>query len=97
MKSDLDQRMQTNNLDAIIIIGNATHNPPMYYLTGGGHIANATLIKKRGNPPVLFCNPMEREEGSKSGLKVIPYSTYNFDSLSQGSPGRSDTCHRAPL
>lgn len=89
MKSDLDVRMQTNNLDAIMVIGNATHNPPMVYLTGGGHIANATLIKKRGSPPVLFCNPMEREEGSKSGFEVIPYSTYNFESLlkeAQGDP-----------
>jgi Xaa-Pro aminopeptidase len=87
MKSELDQRMQTNNLDAIFVIGNATHNPPMYYLTGGGHIANATLIKKRGSPPVLFCNPMEREEGSKSGLKVIPYSTYNLESLLKEAQG----------
>ena len=33
MKSDLDALMQTKNLDAILVIGNATHNPPMYYLT----------------------------------------------------------------
>jgi Xaa-Pro aminopeptidase len=89
MKSDLDARMQTKNLDAIIVIGNATHNPPMYYLTGGGHISDATLIKKRGSQPVLFCNDMEREEGSRSGLKVIPYSTYHYESLlkeAQGDP-----------
>jgi Xaa-Pro aminopeptidase len=89
MKSDLDVRMQSNSLDAIIVIGNATHNPPMYYLTGGGHISGATLIKKRGSQPVLYCNDMEREEGSKSGLKVIPYSTYSNDSLlkeAQGDP-----------
>jgi Xaa-Pro aminopeptidase len=87
MKSDLDLRMQANNLDAIIVIGNATHNPPMYYLTGGGHIANAILIKKRGDQPVLYCNDMEREEGSKSGLKVIPYSTYNFEALLKEAQG----------
>ena len=29
MKSDLDAQMQTKNLDAILVIGNATHNPPM--------------------------------------------------------------------
>ncbi len=81
MKSDLDALMQTKELDAILVIGNATHNPPMYYLTGGGHVSGATLIKKRGSEPVLFCNDMEREEAAKSGLKVIPYSTYNYDSL----------------
>ena len=89
MKSDLDSRMQANNLDAIIVIGNATHNPPMYYLTGGGHITGAILIKKRGSQPVLYCNDMEREEASKSGLKVIPYSTYNFDSLLKEAQGDS--------
>ena len=89
MKSDLDARMQTNNLDAIIVIGNATHNPPMYYLTGGGHISGATLIKKRGSDPVLYCNDMERGEAAKSGLKVIPYSTYNNDSLFKEAKGDS--------
>jgi Xaa-Pro aminopeptidase len=89
MKSDLDALMHTKKLDAFLVIGNATHNPPMVYLTGGGHVTGATLIKKRGSEPVLYCNDMEREEAAKSGLKVIPYSTYNFDSLlkeAQGDP-----------
>ena len=72
MKSDLDALMSAKNLDAIIITGNADHNPPMYYLTGGGHISNATLIKKRGGDSVLFCNAMERDEAAKTGLKIIP-------------------------
>ena len=71
MKSDLDALMQSRNLDALLVLGNATHNPPMYYLTGGGHVSNAVLIKKRGDPGVLFCNDMERDEAAKSGLKVI--------------------------
>ncbi|MBI4731535.1 MAG: aminopeptidase P family protein [Chloroflexi bacterium] len=89
MKSDLDALMQSKSLDAILVIGNATHNPPMYYLTGGGHVSAATLIKKRGNEAVLFCNDMERDEAAKSGLKIIPYSTYNYESLlkeAQGDP-----------
>ncbi|MBL8100762.1 MAG: aminopeptidase P family protein [Anaerolineales bacterium] len=72
MKSDLDALMQARNLDAFVIFGNAEHNPPMYYMTGGGHINKAVLIKKRGEDPVLYCNAMEREEAEKSGLKVIP-------------------------
>ena len=72
MKSDLDNLMQSKNLDAILITGNADHNPPMYYMTGGGHISAATLIKKRGGESVLFCNDMEREEAAKTGLKIIP-------------------------
>jgi Xaa-Pro aminopeptidase len=89
MKCDLDALMQTKNLDALLIIGNATHNPPMYYMTGGGHVTGAMLIKKRGCGPVLYCNDMEREEAAKSGLNVIPYSTYNYETLlkeAQGDP-----------
>jgi Xaa-Pro aminopeptidase len=72
MKSDLDALMQARNLDAIIVLGNAERNPPMYYLTGGGHVNKAVLVKKRGETPVIFCNAMERDEAEKSGLKVIP-------------------------
>ncbi|MDI6769058.1 MAG: Xaa-Pro peptidase family protein [Anaerolineales bacterium] len=87
MKSDLDALMQAKNLDAILVIGNAEHNPPMYYLTGGGHVSGATLIKKRGGEAVLFCNDMERDEAAKSGLKVIPYSTYNYEALLKEAHG----------
>ena len=72
MKSDIDTLMGQRNLDAIIVIGNAEHNPPMYYFTGGGHVRHAVLVKKRGGQPVLYCNAMEREEAAKSGLKVVP-------------------------
>jgi len=81
MKSDIDAIMQSKNIDAILVTGNADHNPPMYYLTGGGHINAATLIKKRGVDPVLFCNDMEREEAAKTGLKIIPYSFYRYEEL----------------
>lgn len=72
MKSDLDFLMGEKNLDAIVVIGNAENNPPMYYLTGGGHVNSAILIKKRNEEPILFCNMMERDEAKKSGLTVKP-------------------------
>ncbi|MCJ7583603.1 MAG: M24 family metallopeptidase [Anaerolineales bacterium] len=81
MKSDLDALMQDKSLDAILVIGNAEHNPPMYYLTGGGHVSGATLIKKRGEEAVLFHQDMERGEAAKSGLKCISYSTYPYADL----------------
>jgi Xaa-Pro aminopeptidase len=81
MKSDLDAIMQAKNLDALLVFGNAEQNPPMYYLTGGGHIMHATLIKKRGEEPVLFHGDMERDEAAKSGLKCIPYSKYDLEDL----------------
>jgi Xaa-Pro aminopeptidase len=81
MKSDLDALMQAKNLDAIMVFGNAEHNPPMTYLTGGGHMSHATLIKKRGEEAVFFFGDMERDEAAKSGLKLTPYSKYDYDAL----------------
>jgi Xaa-Pro aminopeptidase len=81
MKSDLDALMQAKNLDAIMVFGNAEHNPPMTYLTGGGHVSHATLIKKCGEEAVLFFGDMERDEAAKSGLKLTPYSRYDYDEL----------------
>jgi Xaa-Pro aminopeptidase len=81
MKSDLDALMQAKNLDAIMVFGNAEHNPPMTYLTGGGHVSHATLIKKRGEEAVFFFGDMERDEAAKSGLKLTPYSKYDYDAL----------------
>lgn len=89
MKSDLDSLMRIKNLDAIIVIGNATHNPPMYYLTGGGHISSALLIKKQGGEAFLFCNDMERDEAARTGLKVIPFSTYNYEAALKEAGGNA--------
>ena len=83
MKSDLDALMKARNLDALIVFGNAEHNPPMTYLTGGGHVSHATLIKKRDEKAILFFGDMERDEAAKSGLRLIPYSKYDFDELSK--------------
>ena len=72
MKSDIDALMKDRNLDAILVLGNAEHNPPMFYFTGGGHVSNAALFKKCDEEAVLYCNAMERDEAAKSGLKVLP-------------------------
>ena len=76
MKSDLDVLMQARNLDALLIFGDAEHNPPMYYFVGGGHVSGALLIKKTGKEPVLFYNDMERDEAAKSGLKTVSFSEF---------------------
>jgi Xaa-Pro aminopeptidase len=87
MRSDLDALMQSGNLDAILVIGNADHNPPMYYLTGGGHISSAALVRKQDGESVLFCNDMERDEAAKTGLKIIPFSSYNYEDLLKEAGG----------
>lgn len=76
MKSDLDALMQARQLDAILVFGDAEHNPPMYYFVGGGHVSSALLIKKVGKEPVLFYNDMERDEAAKSGLKTVSFSEF---------------------
>jgi Xaa-Pro aminopeptidase len=53
----------------------------MVYMTGGGHVSSADLIKKRGEAPVLFYNSMERDEAAKSGLKTKNLMDYNFTEL----------------
>lgn len=87
MKKDLDAIMQAKNLDALLVTGPAQHNPPMYYLTGGGHITRADVIKKRGGEPILFHAPMEREEAAKTGLRTRNIDDYNFPDLLKKSGG----------
>jgi Xaa-Pro aminopeptidase len=87
MKSELDMLMHSKNIDAILVIGSAAHNPAMYYMTGGGHVSAATLMKQRDEEPVLYYHDMERDEAAKSGLKLVPYSTYNFNSILKEANG----------
>ena len=87
MKSDLDALMRERNLDAIVVFGDANNNPPMYYLTGGGHFSAATLVKKPGKEAVLYCNDMEREEAAKSGLQIRLYSKYPLQELMEEAGG----------
>lgn len=87
MKSELDQLMQARNMDAFIVFGNAENNPPMYYLTGGGHVSHATIIKKRDGEAFYFHNDMERDEAAKSGLKTIPFSKYDHNQFLKEANG----------
>jgi Xaa-Pro aminopeptidase len=87
MKTDLDALMQSRDLDAILITGPAHHNPPMFYLIGNVHISNADLVKKRGEPPILFYNAMERDEAAKTGLVTKNLGDYRFNDLLKESGG----------
>lgn len=87
MKSDLDQIMQDRDLNVLLVLGDAEHNAPMYYMTGGGHVNDATLIKPRGEEATLFHNDMEREEAVKSGLKTVSYSKYSRKALRKEAKG----------
>lgn len=81
MKSNIDNLMKVHNLDAMLVSGPAQHNPPMFYFTGGVHVTHGDLIKKRGGEPVLFFNPMERDEAARTGLKTRALSDYDIKAL----------------
>jgi Xaa-Pro aminopeptidase len=87
MKTDIDALMQANDLDALLITGPGQHNPAMVYMTGGGHLTDAILIKKRGEGAVLFHYPMERDEATNSGLKTKNLADYNYSELLNQSNG----------
>lgn len=85
MKSDLDALMEGRNLDALLITGDAFHNPAMVYFTGVAHISDGILVLKRGQPPVLFANPMERDEAAATGLATRNLNDYNYTKLYEES------------
>lgn len=87
MKSDLDQLMQVNQVDAIWVVGAAQHNPAMVYLTGGAHVTTADLIIRRGQKGVLFHGMMEREEAAKSGYDLVCYTKYPYKALLEQAAG----------
>lgn len=87
MKSDLDRLMQENDIEALLITGPAQHNPMMFYLTGGGHLTHADLIKVRGKEPVLFYSSMERDEAANTGLKIINFADYPYKDILKDADG----------
>lgn len=87
MRNDLDALMQAHNLDALLITGAAMHNPAMVYLTGIHHVSIADLIKKRGETPVLWCNPMEREEAAHTGLPTRSLMDFPMQELMKETNG----------
>ncbi len=89
MRTDLDRLMKENNIDALLVNGAAQHNPYMAYLTGIAHITRADLIKKRGEPAILFHNPMERDEALRSGLKTQSYAKYPWEEMLKEAGGDS--------
>lgn len=81
MKKDIDLLMQTQGIDALIITGNAFHNPSMVYFTGFRHVSHACLIRKRNKEGLLFHYAMERDEATATGLKTRSFSLYPAEEL----------------
>jgi hypothetical protein len=86
MKTDLDTLLKSYNLDALLVVGPGDHNPAMMYMTGGGHFTGE-LLKKRGQPPLLFCRSMERDEAAKTGLATKLIDDYKPMELLKAAGG----------
>jgi hypothetical protein len=46
MKDDLDQLMEQADLDAVLVIGAANHNPEMAYFTGLIHLSDGAVCQQ---------------------------------------------------
>jgi Xaa-Pro aminopeptidase len=87
MRKDLDILMEEKGIDALLVSGPATHNPAMFYFTGNVHVGHGDLIKKRGDAPVLFYNPMEREEAARTGLETRNLAEYKLNEIVKEAGG----------
>ena len=87
MRNEIDKLMQTAHGNALMVIGAAQHNPAMVYFTGVRHLTQAVLIKKYGEPVIIFHGPMERDEAAKSGLRTCSYNDYPLGPLLKQTNG----------
>src|SRR3990172_869022 len=87
MKSDLPALMEAHKLDALLVFGDALHNPAMVYFTGVTHVTEAMLALRRGEQPLLFCHAMERDEAATSGLPTRSITDYKFSDILAASNG----------
>jgi Xaa-Pro aminopeptidase len=87
MRNEIDKLMQAAHVDALMIVGAAQHNPAMVYLTGVKHLTQADLIKKFGEPAIVFHGPMERDEAAKSSLRTRSYNDYPLGPLLKQTNG----------
>jgi Xaa-Pro aminopeptidase len=87
MKSNIDELMREAGLEALLIAGPASHNPNKAYFTGLVHVTSGYLLKKAGEPPVLFHRSMERDEAARTGLETKSIEDYRPTDLIEESRG----------
>lgn len=93
MKADLDQLLKDHQADAVWVTGPAQHNPAMVYMTGGGHMTQADVIKPRGQDAILCHAPMERDEAARTGLVTVNYAKYPLKERLKLAEGNRLTAH----
>ena len=71
MRSDLDRIMAERDLDGLLVIGDASGNKVLNYVTGGAHLERALAVKKVGGPMTLIHGSMERDNAAATGLQLV--------------------------
>lgn len=71
MKSDLDRLMREAKVDAVWITGKGRENPSLEYFLGDAHLVRAEILKRRGEPAVLYHASIERDEARTTGLETV--------------------------
>jgi Xaa-Pro aminopeptidase len=92
MRTDLDRLMAERNLDALLVMGDASGNTVLNYLTLGAHLENAFVAKRRGGPLTLIHGGMERDTAEAiapdAGLTLVNRDgRYNLYTLLQKHNG----------
>lgn len=80
MKTDLDRLMAERALDALLIFPGENEDPYRTYLSNGAQ-HSGLVIKRRGDPPLIIVNGMERDEAARSGLPVHTYDDFGYGEL----------------
>jgi len=79
--------MERENIDAVWIMGSASHNAALSYFTGRVHLSEADLVIIKSKDPVLLCHAMEREEAAITGFKTINIAKYDSTKLLEETDG----------
>ncbi len=82
MRADLDRIMSERNLDGMLVIGDASGNKVLNYLTGGAHLERALVVKRTDGPTTLIHGSMERDNAATTGLRLVDRDlVYNYYEL----------------
>ena len=88
MRADLDRIMAERNLDAFLVLGDASGNRTLNYLTNNAHLERAIVLKRRDGPMTLIHGSMERDNAAATGLALVDRDQkYNMYELTQKHDG----------
>ena len=90
MRADLDRLMQERSLDALMVMGDSRGNTNHNWLTGGAHLENSLIVKRRSGPLTLIHGLMERDIAARTGMELVNRdSSYNSFQLLQKHDGNA--------